>query len=494
MDISKLTEFTQGFIEISVLIFVFCIGLAVLFLAILYIIDVNQKGQTIRRNYPIIGRLRYKFEELGVFFRQYFFAQDRDEFPFNRAQRSWVYRSAKNIDSTVAFGSTYSLKENGAVLFLNAPFPVQSFDSEPPKTITFGEKYAEKPYRQNAIINISGMSFGAISIPAVTALSMGAAKAGSWMNTGEGGLSPYHLKGKCDIVFQIGTAKYGVRDLDGGLSENKLREIAAITQVKMFELKLSQGAKPGKGGILPAVKVTAEIAAIRGITAGEDSISPNGHTDIHSVTELLKKIKYIRDITGKPTGFKFVLGQQKWLEELCQKIHSMGLEYAPDFITLDSSDGGTGAAPQSLIDSMGLPIGTSLPIVIDTFIANDLRSRIKVISSGRLINPIDVAWAYATGVDFVTSARGFMFAIGCIQALQCNKNTCPTGITTHNKKLQKGLVVESKLERVAYFAKNMAKEVGVIANSCGVSQVRALKRDHFKIVSGNENALSVRQL
>jgi glutamate synthase domain-containing protein 2 len=329
------------------------------------------------------------------------------------------------------------------------------------------------------------MSFGAISKPAVLALSNGARLGGSWMNTGEGGLSPYHLEGGADIVFQIGTAKYGVRDEDGNLDDDKLREVAAYDQVKMFELKMSQGAKPGKGGILPGGKVTPEIAAIRGIPSGEDSISPNRHVEVDSVPDLLDMIARVRDVTGKPVGFKAVIGAYGWLERLCEEIHRRGVDSAPDFITIDSAEGGTGAAPMSLIDYMGLPITESLPLTVDTLVAHGLRERIKVVASGKLITPAEVAWALCVGADFVTSARGFMFALGCIQALQCNKNTCPTGITTHNPRLQRGLNPEDKAVRVGNYIENMVHEVGVIAHSCGVREPRRLRRYHARMVQAD---------
>ncbi len=470
-------------LEYSVLLFVFVIGVVALILIYMYITDVTQSKQTIRKNYPIVGRLRYQFEHLGEFFRQYFFAMDREELPFNRAQRSWVYRASKNMDSTIAFGSTRQLNQPGEIIFLNNIFPVQSQDAKPPADVTLGEGFAQKPYTTNSIINISGMSFGAISKPAVLALSSGAKKAGIWMNTGEGGLSPYHLAGGCDIVFQIGTAKYGVRDEDGNLSDEKLKTIAAHEQVRMFEIKMSQGAKPGKGGILPAVKVTAEIAEIRGIPIASDSISPNGHLDIKSIEDLQNMIARVRKVTGKPVGIKSVIGQSGWLDELCDAIHQRGLEYAPDFITIDSADGGTGAAPQSLMDAMGIPLKRSLPLVVDKLIENSLRERIKVICSGKLLNPSEAAWAFAMGADFVVSARGFMFALGCIQALQCNKNTCPTGITTHNKKFQKGLNPVYKTDRVANFAINLAQEVKVLAHSCGAAEPRQMHRGHIQIIN-----------
>ncbi|MEQ9567333.1 MAG: FMN-binding glutamate synthase family protein, partial [Pseudomonadales bacterium] len=230
-----------------------------------------------------------------------------------------------------------------------------------------------------------------------------------------------------------------MRDEEGNLSEKRLLELAAIPQIKMFEIKLSQGAKPGKGGILPGEKVTPEIARTRGIPVGQDSISPNGHTDIRNVDDLLERIQYIREITGKPVGFKCVLGQSSWLSDLFSKIVQRGLGSAPDFITIDSADGGTGAAPQPLMDYMGLPLKSSLPIVTDLLEEYGLKDRIRLICSGKMIVPSEVAWAFAMGADVVVSARGFMFALGCIQSLQCNKNTCPTGITTHDKDLQRGL-------------------------------------------------------
>jgi glutamate synthase domain-containing protein 2 len=338
------------------------------------------------------------------------------------------------------------------------------------------------------------MSYGAISKPAVLALSNGARMSGCWMNTGEGGLSPWHLEGGADIVFQIGTAKYGVRDADGKLSDDKLREIAAYEQVKMFEIKLSQGAKPGKGGILPGAKVTAEIAGIRGIPEGMDSISPNRHPEINNEDDLLDMIGHIRQVTGKPVGFKAVIGAYGWVETLCDAIQKRGIDSAPDFITIDSADGGTGAAPMSLIDYMGLPVRESLPIVIDTLVAHGLKERIKVVCSGKLITPAEVAWALCMGADFVTSARGFMFALGCIQALQCDRNTCPTGITTHNKRLQKGLDATLKSERVKQYVINMVYEVGVIAHSCGVREPRDLKRFHARIVTETGRSIPLNEI
>jgi len=481
------------FVEAVSVLLVLGLLSGIVIIVVIYVIDVTQTASAIRRNYPVIGRFRYLFETLGEFFRQYFFAMDREEMPFNRAERSWVYRAAKNIDATVPFGSTRSLTTNGAVLFVNCPFPTLEGESAQLEALTIGP-YSRHPYTTSSIFNISGMSFGAISKPAVLALSRGARMAGCWMNTGEGGVSPYHLEGGADIVVQIGTAKYGVRDTQGNLDDLRLGELAALPQVKMFELKLSQGAKPGKGGMLPGEKVTEEIANIRGIPLGKDSISPNRHAEIDSVGELLDTVNHIRTVTGKPTGFKLVLGSYAFLDEMCDEIHRRGIESAPDFITLDSADGGTGAAPQSLIDYMGLPLKESLPLLSNKLIERDLKRRIRIIASGKLIEPAAVALALCLGADFVVSARGFMFALGCIQAMQCNKNTCPTGITTHNPRLQKGLVVEDKAQRVRSYCENMNWEVGVIAHSCGVDEPRRLRRFHARVVTGNGTSIPLDEL
>ena len=457
------------------------IGLFLLAVLMLGIADRSQTSDAIRRNYPVLGRFRGLFSTLGEFFRQYFFAMDREELPFNRAQREWVRRSSEGHGNTVAFGSTRNTGIVGTPIFVNAPFPPidNQFASSEPKVIGPGTR---NPFTAKSFFNLSGMSYGAISKPAVRALSRGAKRAGIWMNTGEGGLSPYHLEGGCDIVFQIGTAKYGVRDADGRLDEEKLREIAAHETVRMFEIKLSQGAKPGKGGILPGEKITPEIASVRGIPVGQDSISPNRHVEVDDWEDLLDMITRVRDITGKPTGIKMCVGSDDGVADLFDAISDRGADAAPDFITLDGGEGGTGAAPMPLIDLVGMSIREALPMVANIRNAHGLRDRIPLVASGKLVNPGDVAWALATGADFVTSARGFMFALGCIQALKCNRNTCPTGITTHNPRFQAGLVVEDKELRVAAYAKEIIKEVETIAHSVGVAEPRLMRRRHVRVV------------
>jgi len=493
MTLTPFSEKIRWYVGFMVVQEVFWVCLLVLFLGgllVVYVWDRTQKAHTVLRNYPIVGHFRYFFEYLGDFFRQYFFTGEREELPFNRADRSWIYRAAKSIQTVVGFGSTRPLHEVGSVYFVSAPFPPLTHPSETvlAKAMTF-VPYCVTPYVTSQVFHVSAMSFGALSAPAILALTQGAKKAGCWVNTGEGGVSSYHLEAQCDLIVQIGTAKYGVRDENGQLSDERLQTFAAMDNVKMFEIKLSQGAKPGKGGVLPAIKVTEEIAAARGIPAHQDSISPNRHPDIANVHQLLVTIEHVRQVTGKPVGCKFVLGSYDWLHDFCIAIHDRGVKFAPDFVTLDSADGGTGAAPQGLMDYMGIPIQESLPRLVDTLVHYNLRSRIRLIVCGKLVTPPNVAWALCAGADFVVSARGFMFAIGCIQAMRCHNNTCPTGVTTHNPRLQRGLVVSDKAERVYHYVKSMREEIEIICHSCGVEEPRQLSREHVRIV--RENGFSV---
>ncbi len=480
--------------------------LIVISLGVLYVSDRSQADHTIRRNYPIVGRFRYILEDMGVFFRQYFFALDRDEMPFNRAIRSWVYRAAKQQPTLQAFGSTRVQRE-GDVVFANAVIPWM--EESGTDWVTFGP-HCPNPYSTDKVFHISGMSFGAISKPAVTALARGAKKAGIWINTGEGGASDAHLVSGADVVYQIGTAKYGVRDAEGNLDKEKLASLAALPKIKMFEIKISQGAKPGKGGILPAEKVTSEIALQRGIPEGAASISPPGHVEIKTEDDLFVFINRIRSITQKPTGIKICIGNMDQFEKLMQALlkraenaatevendldrdaayQQVIEQYAPDFITIDSGNGGTGAAPMSLIDAAGMNIQESLPLTVNLLIRLGLKERIRVVASGKLITPVEVAWALCAGADAVTTARGFMFSLGCIQALQCHQNTCPTGITTHKPSLQAGLDPNVKADRVASYALEMQKELETISHSCGVANPHHLGRSHAMIYVSNQRAV-----
>ena len=464
-------------------LFLFVLGTLMAVIIILFIIDVSQTKDTVRRNYPVLGRFRSVFSKLGEFFRQYFFAMDREEMPFNRAQRDYINDVCDDGHETVPFGSTKVLAP-GEVIFANGLFPKLEGEHSPKPAYIIG-KDCKRPYAPTSLFNISAMSYGALSKPAVQALSHGAQLSGCWLNTGEGGVAPYHLEGECDIVWQLGTGKFGARNEDGSLNVEKLKKVCENPHIKMIELKISQGAKPGKGGILPAEKVTAEIAAIRGISEGQAAISPNRHVDAGNPAELLDLIHKIREASGLPTGIKFVVGNIDPIRELVAEINKRGAASAPDFITVDSGDGGTGAAPLPLLDNMGLSIREGLPLMDDLLREEGLRERIALIASGKLVTPADAAWALCVGADFINAARGFMFALGCIQALKCDENTCPTGITTHNKRLQRGLDPTNKAVRVMNYCKTIQKEIEMIAHCCGVDHPHDLTRDHVLIIQAS---------
>ncbi len=450
-------------IVVLVLLAALLLGIAAVFVR-----DRRQTTHTILRNYPVIGHVRYFAETWGEYMRQYQYLPDWVERPFNRLERAWIYRSSKGVSNLVSFGS----ENTPAFVFRNAPFPVLEEDRRhfAGKLIGIAEGpgACATPYLAHSVFNISGMSYGALSHAAVTALSRGAKLAGIWMATGEGGLSRYHLEGGADIVMQIGTAKYGVRDAAGNLSDDKLRAIAAYPRVRMFEVKLAQGAKPGKGGILPGAKVTPEIAEIRGIPAGQPSISPNRHTDIGNVRELGLFVARVRRVTGKPVGVKFVAGHPEFLDEWFHDC-VMTPEGCPDYIAVDGGEGGTGAAPAPLADYVGLPITQALPLVAEARARHGLTERIRLVASGKLVTPDKVAWALCMGADFVVSARGFMFSLGCIQAMKCGSGNCPTGVTAANARLIAGLDPTDKAVRVMRYAERVREEVDIISHSCGLT-------------------------
>jgi len=477
----------KGFTINDIIVFMgWSAGIVMLILFILFLQDTLQRHSAIRKNFPVIGRLRYFLEKQGEFFRQYFFAHDREEMPFNRSTRNYVYRAAKGIKPLIGFGSSNDLRQPGSVIFVNSAFPDLAEEENLASPKVIGE-IREKPFDAKHIFNLSGMSFGALSERAVRALSIGASEAGIWMNTGEGGLSPYHEVGGGDIIFQIGTAKYGVRDEAGNLSDDKLKELAK--KVVAFEIKLGQGAKPGKGGVLPGHKVTQEISDIRGIPVGQDSISPNRHKDIANIQDLMDMIQHIHEVTKRPVGIKIVGGSGSFMHELCKEILQRGAGSEPDFITVDGAEGGTGAAPQVLADHMGLPLNEALPMVVDILIEYGLRQRVDVIASGKLVTAAAVARALCLGADFCVSARGFLFSLGCIQSMQCHTGECPTGITTQSKKLQRGLNVEQKAIRVASYAKWMNSEVDMIAHSCGLRSAHDFSREHARVVASSYKSI-----
>ncbi len=483
IGMAEFGEFAMSGLTLLGSLFLFVIGILFAVTLILFFIDIFQTKSAIRRNYPVIGRFRTLFSHLGEFFRQYFFAMDREEMPFNRAERDWVDHVCEDGNDVVPFGSTKSLTI-GTPIFANGLFPKLEDDEPPVPDFVIGPE-TRHPYRPKSLFNISAMSYGSLSKPAIQALSKGAAMADCYLNTGEGGVSPYHLEGGCDVVYQMGTAKFGARNDDATLNEDKLAALCENSDIKMVEIKLSQGAKPGKGGILPGKKVTAEIAEIRGITEGQSALSPNRHVDASNVEELLDLIHRVREVSGRPTGIKMCIGNVDPIIDLMKAIKKRGLKSAPDYIAVDGGDGGTGAAPLPLIDNTGLTIRESLPLMDDLLKEYGLRNRVKLIASGKLITSADVAWAFCAGADLINNARGFMFALGCIQALKCDKNTCPTGITTHNPRLQRGLDPTNKAVRVNNYIKTIIKEVEIIAHACGVDEPRQLTRRHLMIVQAS---------
>lgn len=458
-------------------LFIFIIGCGALFILIVFIHDRFQSSNAVKRNYPVLAWFRPISEKLGEFFRRYISFGDREAQPFSRAIKEWVYEAAHGKKDTRGFGTKIDFTTR-PYFFRNAVFPVNENEAEDPPVLTIGP-YCKHPYKPPSFFNMSAMSYGALSAPAVEALSYGTELAGCWLNTGEGGLAPHHLKGNPDIVFEIGTAKYGVRDKDGNLDEGELREVAARPQIKMFELKLSQGAKPGRGGVLPANKVTKEIADIRNIPQGEDSISPNRHAEISNTGELLDFIDYLRETTGKPVGFKTALGDTNWIKELCEEIKARGEESAPDFITIDGAEGGTGASHMMLMDNSAISIREALPEVANIIKEYGLKDRIRLIASGKIVTAGDIAWAMMAGADYAVSARGFMFSIGCIMAMRCHTDRCPSGVATHDTKLQKALKPEEKKYKVANYVNRIREEVATIAHSSGVKHARALNLSHL---------------
>ena len=450
-------------------------------LAALYVHDRRQTRHAILRTFPIVGRFRYLAETWGEYMRQYQYLPDWEERPFSRLERSWVYRSAKGVSNLISFGG----EQVPAFVFRNAAFPPLDEETTPwPGTeigVRHGPGACARPYAPKTFFHISGMSYGALSGPAVLALSQGANQAGCWMATGEGGLSPQHRAGGADLVFQIGTAKYGVRDPNGALSEDKLRDVGASPTVRMIEVKLAQGAKPGKGGILPAAKVTPEIAAVRGIPVGTPSLSPNRHREIGNVAELGAFVDRVRRLTGLPVGVKFVVGDETFVEDWFADAAAHPA-HCPDYVAVDGGEGGTGAAPAPLADYVGLPITQALPAVVAARARHGLVDRIRVVASGKLITPDKVAWALASGADHVVSARGFMFSLGCIQALKCGSGRCPTGVTASDPKFVRGLDPADKSVRVARYARRVADEVAMIAHSCGLAHPGLLTARHVTAI------------
>lgn len=440
-------------------------------LKIIYLYNVFQGKHTILRNFPVIGYLRYFFEGIRPEMRQYFFESDLDGKPFNRRQRSIVYQRAKNVRQTVPFGMQINSQEPGVEWISHSMFPVHIKEED--LRVKIGGRTCTQPY-DASIYNVSAMSYGALSKTAVQALNGGARLGNFAHNTGEGGVSPYHLSEGGDLIWQIGTGYFGCRDKHGNFDPDLFREQARHPHIKMIELKLSQGAKPGHGGILPAQKNTPEIAAIRKVEPYTTVASPPAHSAFGDVFELLSFIQQLRIASGgKPIGIKLCIGEKEEFSELCRAM--LVTKIYPDFIAIDGAEGGTGAAPLEFTDSLGMPLYDALAFVNKELNEYEIRKEVKVIAAGKIITGVDIIKAIALGADLCYSARGMMFALGCIQALQCDSGKCPVGIATQDKYLVKGLDPNDKKVRVFNFHRNMIKSTIEVMEACGFKSLADIK-------------------
>lgn len=427
--------------------------------------DMYQSKQTIKRNFPLLGRMRYLLESIGPEMRQYFIETDTEGKPFNRLQRSLVYQRSKKEIDTMPFGTQLNVYETGYKWINHSvkAIPFAEVDANP--KIKIGSSQCEKPYMAS-LFNISAMSYGSLSKNAIIALNNGAKQGGFYHNTGEGGLSPYHLQGG-DVVWNIGTGYFSCRDKDGNFSYEEYVKRATLDNVKMIEIKFSQGAKPGHGGILPKQKVTDEIATIRLVEKGNDIISPPRHSAFSTPLELMDFIKLLRKGSGgKPIGMKICIGNKSEFLAICKAMVQTQTYF--DFITVDGGEGGTGAAPQEYSDHVGMPLREALAFVYDSLNGFGIKDEIKIIASGKVVTGFDIIKCLSIGADVCNSARGMMFALGCIQALECHKNTCPTGVATQDPKLTKGLVPEEKSIRVARFQHETVKSAMELMASVGL--------------------------
>ncbi len=444
-------------------------------LAIIAIRDVFfQKAHTISHNYPIVGHLRYWLESIGPEMRQYFVANNREELPFNRIERSWIYASAKKENNYEGFGTDRDIYAHQHIFINNAMIPFQVEKNHPnaiDKTFLPCAKVMgaynkrKKPFRPASVINVSAMSFGSLSAKAVESLNKGVKIAGAYHNTGEGGLSPYHSNGG-DVIFHFGTGYFGVRADDGGFSMEKLIKLVEDNPfVRAIEVKLSQGAKPGKGGVLPGAKITKEIANIRGVEIGKDVLSPPNHKAFSNVPEMVDFIEKIAKATGLPVGIKAAIGKLEQWEELADIM--LKTDKGPDFITVDGGEGGTGAAPPSFADHVSLPWVYGFSDLYKLFKDKGLSERIVFIGSGKLGFPAKAAMAFAMGADCINVAREAMMSIGCVQAQVCHTNRCPSGVATQSKWLQNGIDPTLKSERLAQYFKTFRKELVEITHAAG---------------------------
>jgi glutamate synthase domain-containing protein 2 len=443
-------------------------------LALLGTVDLLQRRSTLRRNYPILAHFRYGLEAIGPEMRQYFIQSDTAEVPVSREQRALVYQRAKRVNDVRPFGS---LHDPYAIDYewINHSITPSSIDSADFR-ITIGAASAQ-PYSAS-VFNISAMSFGSLSAAAIRALNAGARRGGFYHDTGEGSISPYHREPGGDLVWEIGSGYFGCRNDDGSFSEERFAKAAQSEQVKMVEVKLSQGAKPGHGGVLPAAKVSPEIAATRGVPEGEDCVSPAGHSEFSTPRGLLEFVARLRELSGgKPAGFKLAVGHPWEWFGIAKAMHETGI--LPDFIVVDGAEGGTGAAPAEFIDHVGLPMHEGLMLVHNTLVGLDLRDRIKLGAAGKIVSAFDMARTLAMGADWCNAARGYMFALGCIQSLSCHTDRCPTGIATQDPSRWRKLDVADKSVRVAEFHDNTLHALRDLLCAAGLEHPEQLGPEHI---------------
>ena len=438
--------------------------------------DLLQAKHSITRNYPVIGHARFLIESVRPELRQYLFETDHEKLPFSRMQRSLVYARAKNETDQRPFGTIADTYADGHEFVAHSVRPAPVADPSSFR-VTIGNDQCARPY-SGSVLNISAMSFGALSANAVRALNRGARLGGCSQDTGEGSISPYHREHGGDLVWQIASGYFGCRKSDGGFDPDRFAEQASDDQVKMVELKLSQGAKPGHGGVLPAHKVSPEIAATRGIPVGVECVSPSSHGSFSTPVGMMEFIARLRELSGgKPVGFKLAIGQPWEFMAMVKAMLETGI--VPDFVVVDGSEGGTGAAPLELCDHVGMPLREALLFVHNTLVGSGLRHRVRIGAAGKIVSAFDIASTLAIGADWVNSARGFMFALGCIQSQSCHTNRCPTGIATQDPLRQRALVVPDKADRVASFHRNTVHALAELLATAGLSHPSELRPHHL---------------
>lgn len=469
-------------------VFLLVLGILIAALVALAIWDLVQTRHAILRNFPLIGHLRFAIEKIGPELRQYVVAGNEEERPFSRNQRRWIYSSAKRENTTFGFGTDQHYHESGGYLLIKqAGFThrlgAPAGDARLPCAKVLGEARDRRgAFRPTSAVMISGMSFGSLSAAAVRALNDGAARSLCLHNTGEGGLSEHHQQGG-DLVFQVGTGYFGARDADGNFSLDRLAEACAANPVRAIEIKISQGAKPGVGGVLPAAKVTSEIARARGVPEGQTCYSPARHTAFGGVESLVEFCETVADRTGLPVGIKSAVGDLSFWTSLA--AHMRREEAGPDFVTVDGGEGGTGAAPLVFADRVGLPFFLAQSRVHAAFVREGIADDVVFIGSGKLGMPENALLAFALGVDMVAVGREAMLAVGCIQAQKCHTDHCPTGVATQSRWLQRGLDVEDKAERAAAYLTALRREVLALARVCGKAHPALVTTDSFEILDGN---------